>query len=234
NNSTKKLFFADKLKGLLLGALLGGGILALIIWFYESTGKEFWIYGWIMIIVFTVFMNMFYARLFVPLFNKQTPREEGSLRDKIETYANKVGFKLDNIFVIDGSKRSTKANAYFSGIGKEKRITLFDTLINDLEEDEIVAVLAHEVGHYKRKHIIVNLVSSILLTGLTFWLLSLFVDSPLLSQALGVAVPSFHIGLIAFIILYSPISTIPGLLMNYISCAFEYQADNYAKKTYAG
>lgn len=234
NKSTRKLFFMDKLKGWILGGLLGGGILALIIWFYESTGTYFWLYAWGFMTVFSVFMNMFYAKLFVPLFNKQTPLEEGSLRTKIEAYASKVGFKLDNIFVIDGSKRSTKANAYFSGFGKEKRITLYDTLINDLEEDEIVAVLAHEVGHYKRRHIIINLVSNVLITGFTLWLLSLFVGSPLLSEALGVSIPSFHIGLIAFFILYSPISTVTGLLMNYISRVFEYQADNYAKETYKG
>jgi len=232
NKSTKKLFFIDKLKGWLLGGLLGGGILALIIWFYETTGSYFWLYAWGFMTVFTLFMNLFYAKLIVPLFNKQTPLEEGSLRNKIEAYASQVGFKLDNIFVIDGSKRSTKANAYFSGFGKEKRITLYDTLINDLEEEEIVAVLAHEVGHYKKNHIIFNLVSSVLLTGLTLWLLSLFVGSPLLSEALGVSIPSFHIGLIAFFILYSPLSSITGLLMNYVSRFFEYQADNYAKKTY--
>jgi len=232
NKSTKKLFFLDKIKGWVLGGLLGGGILALIIWFYESTGNYFWLYAWAFMTVFSVFMNLFYAKLIVPLFNKQTPLESGSLRDKIEAYSSNVGFKLDNIFVIDGSKRSTKANAYFSGFGKEKRITLFDTLINDLEEEEIVAVLAHEVGHYKRKHIIFNLVSSILITGFTLWLLSLFVGSPLLSEALGVSVPAFHIGLIAFFILYSPISTVTGLLMNYLSRVFEYQADNYAKETY--
>jgi STE24 endopeptidase len=234
NKSTRKLFFMDKLKGWILGGLLGGGILALIIWFYESTGTYFWLYAWGFMTVFSVFMNMFYAKLIVPLFNKQTPLEEGSLRTKIEAYASKVGFKLDNIFVIDGSKRSTKANAYFSGFGKEKRITLYDTLINDLEEEEIVAVLAHEVGHYKRRHIIINLVSNVLITGFTLWLLSLFVGSPLLSEALGVSIPSFHIGLIAFFILYSPISTVTGLLMNYISRVFEYQADNYAKETYKG
>ncbi len=234
NKSTKKLFFMDKLKGWLLGGLLGGGILALIIWFYESTGTFFWLYAWGFMILFSVFMNMFYAKLIVPLFNKQTPLEEGSLRTKIEAYASKVGFNLDNIFVIDGSKRSTKANAYFSGFGKEKRITLYDTLINDLEEEEIVAVLAHEVGHFKKRHIIINLVSSALITGFTLWLLSLFVGSPLLSEALGVSIPSFHIGLIAFFILYSPISTVTGLLMNYISRVFEYQADNFAKETYNG
>lgn len=233
NRSTKTLFFLDKIKGWLLTAVLGGGILALIIWFYETTGPNFWLYGWLIITVFSVFMNMFYARLIVPLFNKQSPLEDGSLRDKIEGYAKKVGFKLDNIFVIDGSKRSTKANAYFSGFGKEKRITLYDTLIKDLNEDEIVAVLAHEVGHYKRNHIIINLFLSIALSGLTLWLVSIFIDSPLLSQALGVETPSFHIGLVAFLVLYSPISTITGLVMNYLSRAFEYQADNFAKTTFS-
>ena len=177
-------------------------------------------------------MNMFYARLIVPLFNKQTPLEEGTLKTKIENYAQKVGFKLDKIFVIDGSKRSTKANAYFSGFGREKRVTLYDTLINDLDEEEIVAVLAHEVGHYKKKHIIFNLVTSILLTGFTLYILSLFINNPLLSNAIGVEIPSFHIGLIAFGLLYAPISEITGLIMNYFSRVFEYQADNYAKNTF--
>ncbi len=232
NKTTKKTFFLDKIKGWLMMAVLGGGILALIVWFYQFAGNDFWWYAWILVAVFSVFLNMFYAKLIVPLFNKQSPLEEGSLRTKIETYAESVGFTLDNIFIIDGSKRSTKANAYFSGFGKEKRITLFDTLVKDLEEEEIVAVLAHEVGHYKKNHIIVNLAASILTTGFTLWLLSLFVGSPALSQALGVEEPSFHIGLIAFGILYSPISEITGLLMNYLSRKFEYQADNYAKKTY--
>lgn len=234
NKTTLKTFFIDKLKGWIMGGIIGGGILALIIWFYQSTGTYFWLYAWGFIIVFSVFMNLFYARLIVPLFNKQTPLEAGSLRDKIETYALKVGFSLKNIFVIDGSKRSTKANAYFSGFGSEKRITLYDTLINDLEEEEIVAVLAHEVGHYKRKHIIYNLLISTLTTGFTLWLLSLFVGMPIFSEALGVSIPSFHIGLIAFGILYTPISEITGLFMNLLSRKFEYQADNYAKDTYDG
>jgi len=232
NKTTKKTFFLDKIKGWLMMAILGGGILALIVWFYQFAGNDFWWYAWILVAIFSVFINMFYAKLIVPLFNKQSPLEEGSLRTKIETYAASVGFTLDNIFIIDGSKRSTKANAYFSGFGKEKRITLFDTLVKDLEEEEIVAVLAHEVGHYKKNHILVNLAASVLTTGFTLWLLSLFVGSPALSQALGVEEPSFHIGLIAFGILYSPISEITGLLMNYLSRKFEYQADNYAKKTY--
>lgn len=232
NKSTKKTFVLDKIKGLLMMAILGGGILSLIVWFYEFTGNLFWLYAWALITVFTLFMNMFYSRLIVPIFNKQTPLEEGELRNKISAYAKSVGFKLDKIFVIDGSKRSTKANAYFSGFGSEKRVTLYDTLINDLEEEEIVAVLAHEVGHYKKKHIIFNLITSILLTGLTLYILSLLISNPLLSNALGVEIPSFHIGLIAFGMLYSPISEITGLIMNHYSRKFEYQADDYAKNTY--
>jgi len=234
NKTTKRTFLLDKLKGLAMTTIIGGGILALIVWFYQFAGEDFWWYAWILVAVFSIFTNMFYAKLIVPLFNKQTPLKDGSLRSKIEAYASNVGFQLDNIFVIDGSKRSTKANAYFSGFGSEKRITLYDTLINDLEEEEIVAVLAHEVGHYKKNHIIVNLAASILTTGFTLWLLSLFVGNPLLSQALGVAEPSFHIGLVAFGILYSPISEISGLIMNSISRKFEYEADDFARKTYDG
>ncbi len=232
NKTTKKTFFLDKIKGWLMTAVFGGGVLALIIWFYNVTGTYFWLYAWGLVALFSVFMNMFYSKLIVPLFNKQAPLEEGALRDKISAYAETVGFKLNKIFVIDGSKRSTKANAYFSGFGSEKRVTLYDTLINDLDDDEIVAVLAHEVGHYKKKHIVFNLFASILLTGLTLYILSLFISNPLLSQALGVEIPSFHIGLIAFMLLYSPISEITGLIMNMFSRKFEYQADDYAKNTY--
>ena len=232
NKTTKKTFVLDKLKGLLMTVFLGGGIIALIVWFYQITGNEFWLYAWGIVTVFTVFMNMFYSKLIVPLFNKQTPLEEGDLRNKISEYAESVGFNLEKIFVIDGSKRSTKANAYFSGFGSEKRVTLYDTLVNDLEDEEIVAVLAHEVGHYKKKHIIFNLVTSILLTGLTLYILSIFISNPLLSNAIGVEIPSFHVGLIAFGLLYSPISELTGLIMNYVSRVFEYQADDYAKNTY--
>ena len=233
NKTTKKTFFFDKIKGWLMLSLLGGGMLALIIWFFQWAGTNFWIYAWALITVFTIFMNLFYSKLIVPLFNKQKPLEDGSLKQKIEAYAHKVGFDLKNIFVIDGSKRSTKANAYFSGFGKEKRVTLYDTLINDLDEDEIVAVLAHEVGHYKRKHIIFNLMASVLLTGLTLFILSVFINTPEVSLAIGVSQPSFHAALIGFGILYSPISEVTGLIMNYLSRKFEYQADDYAKTTFA-
>ena len=232
NKSTKKLFFIDKAKGWLLTIILGGGILALIVWFYQQTGNYFWIYTWLFIAIFSVFMTMFYSSLIVPLFNKQTPLEAGALRTEIENFSRKVGFNLDNIFVIDGSKRSTKANAYFSGFGSKKRIVLYDTLINDLKINEIVAVLAHEVGHYQKKHVFINMVISILLTGFTLYILSLLINNPLLSEALSVSEPSFHIGLIAFGVLYSPISEITGILMNYISRKFEYQADDFAKENY--
>jgi len=233
NKTTKGTFFMDKFKGWLMMLVIGGGLIALIIWFYEWAGSDFWIYAWSVVAVFTLFMNLFYSKLIVPLFNKQAPLEEGNLKSKIENYAEKVGFELKNIFVIDGSKRSTKANAYFSGFGKEKRVTLYDTLINDLDEDEIVAVLAHEVGHYKRNHIVFNIVTSIGLTGFTLFILSLFVNNPEVAMSIGVSQPSFHAALIGFGILYSPISEITGLIMNYLSRKFEYQADDYAKQTFA-
>ena len=233
NKATKKIFFLDKIKGLLMTIILGGSILSIITWFYEFTGNYFWIYSWLLITAFSVFLNMFYSKLIVPLFNKQTILEEGELKNEIIKYVNSVGFKAHDIYVLNGSKRSTKANAYFSGFGNQKRITLYDTLINDLDNDEIVSVLAHEVGHYKRKHILYNLVSSIILTGFALFILSLFIKSPILSLALGVSIPSFHIGLIAFGILYSPVSQILGILMNIMSRKFEYQADNYAKNTFS-
>ena len=206
NKMNKKTFFLDKLKGLLMSTILGGGILALITWFHEFTGVYFWLYTWGLITLFSIVVNMFYSKLIVPLFNKQTPLENGELKEAITKYTDSVGFKLNDIFVINGSKRSTKANAYFSGFGSQKRITLYDTLINDLNNDEIVAVLAHEVGHYKKKHIIFNLTASVIITGITLFILSLFINTPLFSLALGVSTPSFHMGLISFGILYSPMS----------------------------
>jgi STE24 endopeptidase len=232
NKTTVKTYVLDKIKGYFLSAIVGGGILSLIIICYSWAGSDFWWYVWILITVISLFMNMFYAKLFVPIFNRQEPLEEGTLKNKISAYAATVGFHLDQIFVIDGSKRSTKANAYFSGFGSEKRVTLYDTLIEQLSEEEIVAVLAHEVGHYKRKHIIYNLIAGTLTTGFTLWLFSLFVDSTLLSEALGVAISSFHIGLVAFGLLYSPISTLTSIIMSLLSRRFEYQADYYAKETY--
>ncbi len=232
NKVTPKLFLLDKIKGWLLGAIIGGGLLAVIIWFYQLTGKNFWIWAWILMAVFSIFMTMFYSNLIVPLFNKQTPLEEGELRTSIEEFSAKAGFKLDNIYVIDGSKRSTKSNAYFTGLGSKKRIVLFDTLLKDLSKEEIVAVLAHEIGHYKKKHTVTGTILGILQTGLTLFIFSLFLNNPQLSRALGVAEPNFHLSVIAFGILYSPISMILGLLFNRISRKNEYEADRFAGEMY--
>lgn len=234
NKTTAKTFVLDKLKGWLLGAIIGGGLLALIIFIYTKTGSLFWLYVWGVISVFSIFMAMFYSSLVVPLFNKQTPLEDGELKQAIQNFAAKVGFKLDNIFVIDGSKRSTKANAYFSGLGAKKRIVLYDTLINDMETPELVAVLAHEIGHYKKKHIIWSLIIGILQTGIMLYIFSLLIDNPALSEALGVNKPSFHIGLIAFGILYSPLSSLIGIGMNIFSRKNEYEADAFAAQNYDG
>ncbi len=230
NKTSVKTFILDKLKGWLLGGIIGGGLLALITWFYLQAENMFWIYAWITVSLFSVFMTMFYSSIIVPLFNKQTPLEEGELRDAIEDFAKKVGFKLDNIFVIDGSKRSTKANAYFSGLGPKKRIVLYDTLIKDLSTEEIVAVLAHEIGHYKKKHTLSNIAVSVIQSGIMFYIFSLLVNNEELSKALGSETVSFQLGLVAFGILYSPISTIIGLIMNTISRKHEYQADAFAKQ----
>jgi STE24 endopeptidase len=232
NRTTPRIFVLDKVKGWLLGALIGGGLLALVVWFYQQTGTLFWIYAWVMATLFTVFMAMFYSSLIVPLFNKQTPLSEGELRDAIKTFSDNVGFKLVNIFVIDGSKRSTKANAYFTGLGPKKRIVLYDTLINDLSTPEIIAVLAHEIGHYKKRHTLTGLLAGIVQTGLVLFLLSLLIANPALSAALGSAEPSFHLGMIAFGILYSPISLLTGLLMNQLSRRNEYAADSFVRENY--
>jgi len=233
NKTTAKTFILDKLKGWLLSAILGGGIMALIIWFYLKTTTNFWLFAWILVTAFSIFMYMFYSNLIVPLFNKQTPLEDGELRDAITDFSKKAGFRLKNVFVIDGSKRSTKANAYFTGLGPKKRIVLYDTLIDDLEIPEIVAVLAHEIGHYKKKHTLSGLVISTLQTGLILFILSLLIGSPVLSEALGTDQPSFHIGLVAFGVLYSPISTILGLGGNMLSRKNEYQADAYARENFS-
>lgn len=234
NRTNTRTFILDKLKGWILGIVIGGGLLALITWIYQLTGSWFWIIALGVVTLFSVFMSMFYSNLIVPLFNKQTPLEEGTLRKKIEEFASSVNFKLDNIFVMDGSKRSSKANAYFTGLGPKKRIVLFDTLIRELEEDEIVAVLAHEVGHYKKKHTVTGLILSTLQTGLTLFLFSLFVGEDSFAVALGGEQASFHLGLIAFGVLYSPISMLLGIGNGLFSRSNEYQADRFASEHHEG
>ena len=232
NKTTFRIYFFDKIKSWFITILFGGGILSFIIFQFETVGKDFWIVAWVFITTISVLINGFYAQIIVPLFNKQTKLEEGNLKNDIEKYSKKVGFDLSNIFVIDGSKRSTKANAYFSGFGKQKRVTLYDTLLNKLNDNQIIAVIAHEIGHYKKNHIIFNLIFSTIQTGLMLYILSLLIYMPIFSEALGIQSHSFHIGLITFSILYTPISEIFSLIFNVFSRKFEYQADHYAKETF--
>ncbi len=230
NKVTPKLFWVDKLKNLLLTVLLGGGLLTLITFIYQMVPEYFWILAWALVSCVSIFLMMFYSEWIVPLFNKQVPLEEGELRSKIEDFSVKAGFDLKNIYVIDGSKRSTKANAYFSGLGLKKRIVLYDTLVNDFTPDEIVAVLAHEIGHYKKKHTLISLVISLLSSLIMFALLGLFLGNPLIAQALGATISSFHLGILVFGILYTPISTVLNIGINVLSRKHEYEADAYAAK----
>lgn len=237
NKMTQKIFWLDQLKGGLLAIILGGGIITLVVWVYESIPNDFWWIVWIILSVFMIFMTAFYARLIVPLFNKQTELEEGELKESIEKMAVKLGFQLDHVYVMDGSKRSSKANAYFTGLGKQKRIVLYDTLIDDLEVNEIIAVLVHEIGHYKRKHTLYNIILGLAQTGLMLYVLSLFIatDSQIslwLNQVVAknsqLTETHFFLGIIGFSILYTPISMVLEMLMNLLSRKFEYQADDYA------
>jgi STE24 endopeptidase len=232
NTMTNRIFITDHLKSLLLAVLIGIPVLGLITWFYYKTGPAFWLYTWGLVTLFSIFINFFYSELIVPLFNKQVPLGSGPLRDEIESFSNKAGFKLKNIYTIDNSKRSTKANAYFSGFGSKKRIVLYDTLLKDLDKNEIVAVLAHEIGHYKKRHFLVNIILSVFQTGFMLFIFSLIVNNPALCRALGIETPSFHIGLIVFGILYSPISLVIGLITNIISRKNEYAADRFALEYY--
>ncbi|MCK5468816.1 MAG: M48 family metallopeptidase [Cyclobacteriaceae bacterium] len=234
NKTTSKTFILDKLKGYVLAGVIGGLILFVLLKLINLFGPDFWIYFWIVISVFILFINMFYTSLILPLFNKLTPLEDGELKDEIETYSKKIKFPLDNIFVIDGSKRSAKSNAFFSGIGKKKKIVLYDTLIENHSKEELVAVLAHEVGHFKKKHIITGYVLSILQTGFTLFIMSLIIFSPAMSEALGGSQLAIHLNLLAFGILYSPISHFVGVFMNMLSRKNEFEADAFAKETYNG
>ena len=234
NKTTPKTFILDKLKGYALTAVLGGGIIALVMWFYQLNPQYFWLIAWACVTSVSLFISLFYSELIVPLFNKQTPLEAGELRDAIEKFSKKAGFELKNIFVIDGSKRSTKANAYFTGFWKKKRIVLYDTLINDLDTAEIVAVLAHEAGHSKYKHTLRNILINLPYTLLVFFLLGLILRSDVLAQALGGKEASFHLNILAFGILYSPVSMMLGLAMNVLSRKHEYQADGYVKENKMG
>ena len=230
NKTTPAVFITDLLKSILLGAIIGGLLLGLVVWFYNWAGAFFWLYAWGGLSLFLVFFTKFYTTLILPLFNNLKPLEEGELRTAIEAMSKKADFPLDNVFVMDGSKRSTKANAFFSGFGRNKRIVLYDTLINDLSTAEIVAVLAHEIGHYRLKHTIRGTILGVLQAGLTLFLLGWFVNHPAISQALGLEMPVFHIGLLGFGLLYAPLSAVLGLGMSILSRRQEFQADAFAAR----
>ena len=232
NKTTPKIFITDKLKGYALAIIIGGILIAVLLMLIQLMGQHFWIYFWIVIAGFSIFMNIFYTSLILPLFNKLVPLKDDDLKKAIIDYSKQVKFPIDNIFMIDGSKRSTKANAYFSGLGKKKKIVLFDTLIENHTTDELVAVLAHEVGHYKKKHIIMGLISSIAQTGIMLFIMSLMIFNPVLSEAFGGSQLSIHLNLLAFFILFSPISHITGIVMNMISRKNEYTADKFAALTF--
>ena len=234
NKTTVKTFVLDKIKGYLLTLIIGGVLLFGAIYIVSLLEKGFWVWLWLSLSVIMLLVNMFYADLIVPIFNKLTPLEAGSLREKIESYTKKVGYSLKNIYIIDGSKRSTKANAFFSGLGPRKTIALYDTLVEKHTEEELVAVLAHEVGHYKKKHVFTSLFLTISQLGLMCFLLETCLKVGEISQALGGKEMVFHLGLVAFGILYSPIGTILSILMNINSRKNEFEADYYAKTTYNG
>jgi STE24 endopeptidase len=232
NKTTIKTFILDKIKGYLLTIIIGGILLAVLIYMVNFMGLNFWLYFWAVIAGFMLLANMFYASLILPLFNKLKPLEDGGLKESIQEYSEKVKFPLKNIFVMDGSKRSSKGNAFFSGLGKKKKVVLFDTLIEKHTIEELTAVFAHEVGHFKKKHILFSTIFSIGLMGFMLYLFSLMVFNSEVSWALGGQTSSLHLNMLAFGILYSPISTIIGIIGNIISRKNEFEADNYAKTTY--
>ena len=228
NRSTPKLFITDSIKSFLLNCLIMGAVLALCAWIYTLTPRWFWLIAWGAVTLFSLFMQYFYSQLIVPLFNKQTPLPEGELRTAIEAFADQVGFKLDNIFVIDSSKRSSKSNAYFTGFGRKKRVVLYDTLQEQLTTEEIVGVLAHEIGHYKHHHIILSSLEGFATNLLMFWLFSLVIGSSAFAAAAGCDAPSFHVNLAVFSLIYTPLNILLDIVTNHISRRHERQADAFA------
>ena len=232
NKMKISIFIFDKIKGYFISIVIGVLLITPLLVFIMLYPSDFWIYFWVVISLFLIFINMFYTSLIVPLFNKLEVLEDGDLKEKLNSYANKVGFALSNIFVIDGSKRSTKANAYFSGFGKNKKVVLYDTLIKNHTNDELVAVLAHEIGHYKLRHIISNMIFSILSTGLMLYIMSKFLYNSEISYALGGNISFRHFEIFAFLILYTPVDRFISIVMNIKSRNNEYEADNFAVQTY--
>ena len=234
NKTTPKTFILDLIKGTALGIVIGGAVLAGVLYFFEYSGPYAWLYCWIAVTLFSLVMQFIAPTWIMPLFNKFTPLEEGDLRSAIMDYARSVKYPLENLFVMDGSKRSSKSNAFFTGFGKHKRIALFDTLIENQTVPEIVAVLAHEIGHFKKKHILQGMVIGILHTGVMFYLLSIFLSHQGLFEAFymeNAAATPIYAGLIFFGMLFSPIEMILSVFMQIFSRKNEFEADRYAAET---
>lgn len=231
NKTTGKLFIADLIKKFALSIVLGGLLLTALLLFFEHAGPEAWVYCWIAVVVFMIAMQYVAPTWIMPLFNKFTPLEEGELRTAIVAYASSICFPLENVFVMDGSKRSAKSNAFFTGFGKHKRIALFDTLISNHGVPELVAILAHEMGHYKKRHVVWMMLAGIFQSGVMFYLLSLFITSQTLFEAFYMDRPSVYAGLVFFSILYSPVDFFMGLIMQSVSRKNEYSADRFAVET---
>ena len=228
NKSSHKTFWVDQIKGLLISILLGGTILWIIIRIYIASQSYFWLLAFGVLACFMVLLTLLYSNIIVPLFNKQMPLEEGLLRNQIADFCHRVDFKLDNIYIIDGSKRSSKANAYFTGFGRRKRVVLYDTLVEDLTVDEVIAVLAHEIGHYKRKHVTKGLIISLINLLVTLFVFSLVSRNQLFAQVLGAEQASFHLSVIAFGILFTPLTFLTSIFLNGYSRKNEFEADNFA------
>ena len=231
NKTTFKTFFSDKLKQYFLITLIGAPLLYLILYFFGNFGEYAWVYVWLFLVVFSVIMQPIFNTFIAPMFNKFTPLEEGPLLDKIKTYLSKVDFPVKKLEVMDGSKRSSHSNAYFSGIGKNKRIALFDTLVNQMEDEEIVSVIAHEVGHYKLKHIYSGIFLSALQSGIMFYIMSIFLMNPDLFAVFKMDNLSIYASLVFFSMLYAPISLILGVFFSVISRKNEFSADAYSAQT---
>lgn len=228
NRTRPVTFVLDTLKTIVLTASIGGPLLALILWFFLSAGTLAWVYCWLGVFLVTIVLQFLAPVLILPLFNTFTPLEDGELKDSIVSYTNKERFKIRGVFVMDGSKRSTKLNAFFTGFGRFKKIVFFDTLTEALTSQQILGVLAHEMGHYKHKHLTKMVIVSFIQTGCMFFLLSLVINNARLFDAFGMENISTYASLVFFGFLYSPVSLLISILVNYLSRKHEYEADNYA------
>jgi len=231
NKTTPKTYILDKLKSYFLLLIIGGFILVLILYFFERFGNSAWFYVWVSMSTFLVLIQPLFTLVIAPMFNTFTPLEDGELKDKIHQFAEKVNFPFSRIDVMDGSRRSSKANAYFSGLGKNKRIALFDTLIEKHSVNELLSIIAHEVGHYKKKHNIKGIVLSIMQTGIMLFLLSLFMNNSQLFVAFKMENLSIYASLVFFTILYSPIELVLSIIGGAISRKHEFEADAFAHKS---